>query len=140
MSFDNEPTWKPRSQPQRRAQRRAPKAPAELAAAGAELWRNVRRDFDLRPDEIEYLLNACRTLDELKRIEQQLANEAIFSKGSRGQRVANPLLGEARAHRREFTAQMKALGLRDAADPDAALHSLSSSGGRQLALARWNRA
>lgn len=116
-----------------------PEPPKTLGPAGRALWIDIRRDWDLRPDEERMLLAACSTADELARMEEALASADPVVSGSKGQDRAHPLIAEVRAHRLALRAFLDSLGITDAqasAGDDAAERSHA---GRQLARQRWSR-
>lgn len=88
-----------------------PRTPTGLEAAGKKLWTEVAGPFELRPDELRVLEAACRSADELARIEAALKGAPVVSLGSMGQEVAHPLLNQALAHRRVLAALIKQLAL-----------------------------
>jgi hypothetical protein len=117
----------------------APPTPDGLADAGATLYRAVRREWQLRPDEHALLIEACRTIDELEAIERALRKASPVVTGSRGQARAHPLLSAAREHRLALRLLLASLGIEDAeADAGRARGDASarSSAGRKLALIR----
>ena len=67
--------------------------------------------FELRPDELRVLEAACRSSDELARIDEALKEAPVVVRGSQGQDVAHPLLSQALAHRRVLAALIKQLAL-----------------------------
>src|SRR5712692_10376283 len=69
-------------------------------ATGKALWHSFADVLDLDPAETEALRQACHTADELQRIEYLLSQTNPLVKGSRNQPRVNPLLAEARDHRR----------------------------------------
>ena len=114
-----------------------PTPPIALGDDGLRLWNGVRAQYEFRPDELELLLAACRTLDEVARLEEALATADVLVTGSRGQVRSNPLVSEVRAHRLALRALLSTLGIPDleeGADPMA-----RSDAGRQLAAQRWGR-
>lgn len=113
-----------------------PEPPEELGEAGARLWRDVRRDWRLRPDEDRLLLAACRTMDELGRMEAALAAADPVVAGSKGQTRAHPLIAEVRAHRLALKALLAGLGIEDAVGGEE-LGAARSDAGRKLAQQRW---
>src|SRR5215217_4265082 len=76
------------------------KPPTGLKAPGRRLWDAVVGPYILTPAEMLILREACRTADELDRLEKALRelNDLVVS-GSTGQPRAHPLLEEVRAHR-----------------------------------------
>lgn len=74
----------------------APEGPRE---AGRELWASVADSFELQPHELEALAAACRTADELARLEEALKDAPPTVEGSTGQTRVHPLFAEVRAHR-----------------------------------------
>jgi hypothetical protein len=74
--------------------------PKEFEATGAALWHSFADLLDLDPAETEALRQACHTADELSRIQFLLGKTNPLVQGSMGQPRINPLLAEARNHRR----------------------------------------
>ena len=105
------------------------------------LWRAVRGEWTLRPDEEVLLVAACRTVDELTKFEAALAEAEPVVAGSRGQTRAHPLVSAVREHRRVLRELPGSLGLAEAdalageGRPDLA----RSHAGRQLVRQRWNK-
>ena len=110
-----------------------------LDDAGRGLWKAVRAEWQLRPDEEALLRAACRTLDELGSLEAALVDASPTVTGSRGQLRPHPLLSTTREHRRLLRELLGSLGLAEAdADAGEARPSLARShAGRQLARQRW---
>jgi hypothetical protein len=79
----------------------------EFDGAGAALWHSFADVLDMNAAETEALRQACFTADELARIHLLLSKTNPLIKGSMGQPRINPLLAEARHHRRIL---FKALG------------------------------
>jgi hypothetical protein len=76
------------------------KPPTGLKAPGRQLWAAVATKYVLTPAELEMLGQACRTADELDRLERALRQLAELTvRGSTGQPKAHPLLEEVRRHR-----------------------------------------
>jgi hypothetical protein len=76
------------------------KPPTGLKASGKRLWLSVADRYVLTAAELEMLSQACRTADELDRLERavrQLTELTVH--GSTGQPKAHPLLEEVRRHR-----------------------------------------
>jgi hypothetical protein len=118
-----------------------PSAPSGLSDAGARLWLNVQARWQLRPDEETILREACRTVDELSRLEAAMDDTSPTVPGSRGQVRAHPLVRELREHRLALRQLLGGLGLSeaDAAAGVASEGQLRSNAGRQLARKRWSR-
>jgi hypothetical protein len=92
--------------------------PADLEEAGLALWGQVVSDFDLGPDEIGALIEACRTADELADLREAMRGQPMTVLGSTGQPVAHPLLAELRRHRDTLARLLERLNL-PAGDEDA---------------------
>src|SRR5512133_3494015 len=76
------------------------KPPTGLRTAGKRLWAAVIESFVLNLGELSMLEQACRTADELDRLEKAVrALPELTTTGSTGQLKPHPLLAEARAHR-----------------------------------------
>lgn len=79
-------------------------------------------------------------LDEIAAMADAIREDGPVVKGSRGQKVANPLITEARQHRIAMLRIFTALGLDQAVpeevviDPDA---QAASNRGRRAAAERW---
>lgn len=110
-------------------------APPGLGRAGRRLWKQVVDVYEMRHDEAEALAAACRTLDELDRLEAELAAGPVVVKGSMGQPVANPLYAAVREHRRALAGLLAGVGLSEADTPGLS----RSAAGRALARQRWDR-
>src|SRR5215213_11826086 len=76
------------------------KAPTGLRAPGKLLWAAVIDKYVLTAAEVEMLGQACRTTDELDRLEKAVrVLPELTTRGSTGQLKPHPLLAEVRAHR-----------------------------------------
>lgn len=85
-------------------------APA-YKAAGKRLHDAVTAGYVLDPAELALLHQAARTVDDLARIEAELVSAPLTVEGSMGQPVPNPLMSEARQHRRVLEALLRSLAL-----------------------------
>lgn len=86
-------------------------APDGLLEAGQALWDRVTVDYELAPDELALLLQACRTVDELDAMSAALAAGSVTVKGSTGQPKVSGLFAEARAHRLVLAKLLQQLAL-----------------------------
>lgn len=110
-------------------------APARLGAKARKLWKGLTDTFELRPDELRILEDACREVDLIERLETSMVKADLVVTGSMGQPVANPMLQELRLHRSVLRTLLRAL---DLPEEEGADQSRSSSG-RSLAMVRWGR-
>lgn len=115
-----------------------PPSPKGLSKAGAALWGDVTKVYELRPDEVRVLEDACRERDLIARLEEQLAQAELLVKGSMGQVVINPLVSELRQHRTTFAALIRQLKLPDEGEGSEQGGALSAKN-RAAAQARWAR-
>src|SRR5215203_3420119 len=115
-----------------------PKPPPGLRAPARRLWAAVVGRYVLTPAELAMLSEACRTSDELDRLERAVrALPALTTTGSAGQVKAHPLLAEVRAHRQLLERLAGALNLPDM-DQEVGLRA-GSRRARAAAVARWQR-
>lgn len=115
------------------------KTPASLSKSGAALWRSVASRYELRPDELSVLEQACSTADMIAELEAARveAGLPLMTKGSMGQEVIHPFIGELRAQRAQLARLMARLKLPD--DSSGAGGGDVSSSARHAAAARWSR-
>lgn len=100
-----------------------------------ELWAATADAYEMSAHERLILKGACIALDKIDAIQDELIDAPLLSKGSMGQDVANPLLGELRQTQAAFDRAMKQLALPDADGVDAG--ESRSSSARAAAAARW---
>ena len=113
-----------------------PKPPSGLRAPARRLWAAVVDKYVLTPAELAMLVEACRTSDELDRLEREVrALPELTTTGSAGQVKAHPLLGEVRSHRLLLERLSAALNLPDD-DQEVGLRG-SSRHARTAAFGRW---
>ena len=117
-----------------------PRAPRGLAKAGKELWRSVHQTFDFEdePHLLAILEQACRTRDEIDRLEAAMEGQPYTVLGSAKQVQVHPLVSEARFQRKALAELLSRIGLPDNSDPDDP-QARCSVAGRKAARARWNR-
>ena len=115
--------------------------PSDLGEAGRQFWDGVTAVVDLVEfGEAERLAEACRTLDELARINEAMRDAPLVVAGSAGQDRGNPLLAELRAHRRSFREQVASLKLPSPDEEEQAKRSEATSrAARRAVRARWDR-
>ena len=92
---------------------RKPRTPSGLALAGKRLWSDISGEYELRGDELRVLEMACRTADDLAKVDAAIITAPVVTTGSMGQDVVNPLFATALAHRRQLAALVKQLNLPD---------------------------
>lgn len=101
--------------------------------AGAALWSRITGKYELRVDELDTLEDACRIadmIDSLTDVWDGLGRPTI-TKGSMGQEVIHPLVGEIRTQRAAKNALWRQLKLPDdEAAPAANQH-------RAAATSKW---
>lgn len=121
---------------------KSPPTPRNLGEAGAELWRQIATDgnYELRPDELRVLEDACREADLIDAIEAQLSADIAAGcftvKGSMGQPVVNPLISEQRQHRSTLAGLLGKLKL---PDEDSDVSAPRSTQARSAAQSRWGK-
>lgn len=115
--------------------RPTPVEPADLREPGRAMWAEVTDVFDLGPDELGSLREACRTVDELDDLRTALEGQPMTVPGSTGQLVAHPLLAEVRRHREVLAKLLERLNL-PAGDEDAGSTSAQRRAQR-AATQRW---
>ena len=105
------------------------------SADARELWSESMAAYSLSAHERLILKGACMALDKIDAIQVELDGADLMSKGSMGQDVANPLLGELRQQQAAFDRAMKQLALPDVDGVDAGGERSASA--RAAAAARW---
>ena len=73
-------------------------APDGLSKAGEALWDSIAGKYELRPDEQATLLGAARAADMIAALREAWddAGRPMLTRGSMGQDVIHPLIGELR--------------------------------------------
>jgi hypothetical protein len=117
-----------------------PAPPGRLESHGFALWLEMNVECELRPDEGRLLFEACRTLDEVGRMEVALSGVDMVVAGSKGQDRPHPLIGEVRAHRLALKSLLGSIGITDdLLGGEGGGDSERSAAGRNLARKRWDR-
>lgn len=111
------------------------KPPSKLGAPGLGLWVSVVEKYDLRPDELRVLEHAAREQSLIAKMQTALDKAPMTVKGSTGQPVVHPLVGEIRQHRSTLGRLLGQLKLPD----EAAGKDSRSAKNRDAANARWRR-
>ena len=94
-----------------RGQRARSSLKSRFGARGGEFWRGVSAEFDLSRDEVELLVEVCRSLDLLDDLRSVLDRDGPMSIGSQGQPVAHPALAHINAAKMTLGRLLKQLGL-----------------------------
>ncbi len=111
--------------------------PQDLHACGIALWDEVSEAYELRQDEQRILEHACRTVDDLERLQHALHDSDIVVVGSTGQPRSSPLIAEIRGHRQLLSRLVQQLDLPDLEAPTQ--RSALSQRKAAAANARWDR-
>lgn len=127
-----------------------PPPPAELVPAepgepeaGYELWQSIRAvGYDLRPDELNLLLNACHEQTLIAALQKQ-SSEVVRSgdyyvTGSQGQLVINPIFAEIARHRGLLASLLRQMKLpdEDSGEDEGSQETISEKASR-AANTRW---
>lgn len=115
-----------------------PKVPAGLNARGRKFWRDTLAEFELGPSEVALLTEACRVMDRLDALDEDIRARGISAKGSQGQDVLNPSVSEARQQEVVLHRLLSALDIPDD-EGQAALQAATSTRARTAANARWSK-
>ena len=107
--------------------------PSELGERGSALWDDVTTQYDLRPDEMAILADACHESDIIEKLKAEFASRELITRGSMGQDVAAPHVSEIRQHRTTLATLLTKLRL-----PDESGGAEKSAAGRALVNQRWH--
>lgn len=111
--------------------------PSGLLKGSAKLWADITTKYVMRSDELRILEDACREMDLVDRMQDELTDAPMTTIGSQGQNVPNPLLSEIRQHRAMVKTLIASLKLPDDGAGDSA--GAISSQARAAANARWSK-
>ena len=117
---------------------RKPPAPPGPGKSGATLWRSIVAGYELRPDELRLLADACRTADLVDSMQTTLTADSLMTTGSMGQDRPHPLLTEVRGHRALLATLLKQLQLPDDPVRAAGGPSATTIRAQTAARARWD--
>jgi len=111
-----------------------PKPSSPLDAAGNALWADMVEKYDLRLDELAVLEAACKTADMIATLDKEWAalGKPFLTRGSMGQDVIHPLIGERRAQQSALASLLRQLKL-----PDDATAGVAVNPARAAADSRW---
>jgi hypothetical protein len=113
--------------------------PSGLKVSGKRLWLSVVGKYVLTAAESEMLAQACRTTDELDRLERAVrVLPDLTTTGSTGQLKPHPLLAEVRAHRLLLERLTTALALPDE-DEESGMRP-GQKHAQKAARGRWKEA
>ena len=110
------------------------KPPASLSTAGRALWGDVVAKYDLRVDELAVLESACKTADMIATLDKEwdALGKPFLTRGSMGQDVIHPLIGERRAQQSQLAKLLGQLKL-----PDDSSGAAAPNQQRDAAQSRW---
>ena len=114
-------------------------APTGLGPKARKFWRETVGSYELSPAEALLLEGACREIDIIERLQDELKGANLVVAGSMGQDTAHPLLTEVRMHRAAFGSIVKQLALPELED-EKKQSSPRSRQAQNAANARWGRA
>lgn len=113
-------------------------APEGLGDEGLAVWESIARTYELRPDELVTLEDVCTISDMIAELEGDVewvaAGKPKTTKGSMGQLVIHPIVGEVRTQRMARNALWRQLKLPEV-DPAGA--EGGSNQQRDAAASRW---
>lgn len=116
---------------------KAPKPLRQLGIEGSALWDSIVPTYELRPDEVRILNDACCEADIIARLEWELVDADLMVKGSQGQLVASPLVSEVRQHRATLATLLGKLKIPDSPAGHARKRAVVSQNAVKAARARW---
>lgn len=108
--------------------------PTRLGPKSRKIWHSVVDDYDLSAAEARVLEDACREVDLIERMELEQRDAPLTARGSMGQPVPAPLIGELRQHRATLARLLAQLGLDSGG---ASAQDSASQSARDLARKRW---
>jgi phage terminase small subunit len=113
-----------------------PRAPRGLGPDGRKFWRSVTSEYLLSPAELGILARACRCLDRLSAMDDELAAAgSMITAGSTGQEKPHPLLASLDQAERTLDVLIRALAL---PLPDEKQGKRRSPSAAMAARVRWD--
>lgn len=109
--------------------------PEVLGLRGSALWMDLQRDYEWDPQEVELLLETCRTLDVIDKLAESVATDGVMVRGSQGQPVMNGAVAELRQQQSAFARLVGQLNLVDA--ELGQVISARAVASRSAAQAKW---
>ena len=118
-----------------------PDTPPVLGTEALRLWGEVNAVYQLRPDERRLLEDACREIDLIEQMQSALPKDKreLTTRGSMGQAVSHPLIGELRQHRMTLAGLLKQIKLTDVEPSKNRDATETETAAREAAHTRWGR-
>lgn len=114
-----------------------PQPPRSLGDRGRALWDSIVPAYELRPDELVILADACREADLIERLHDELSVSELVTRGSMGQEVASPFVSEIRQHRTVLAGLLAKLKIPDTPAGAARKKAAVSEAARAAVRQRW---
>ena len=115
-------------------------APEGLGDIGLHIWTAIASTYELRPDELVTLEDICLTSDMIEELNSDVewveAGRPKTTKGSMGQLVIHPIVGEIRTQRMARNALWRQLKLPEV---DAPAVGAESNQHRDAASTKWSQ-
>lgn len=116
----------------------APRPPRSLKSRGRALWKDLTGTFEFDSQELDLLLEICRTLDTIEALSGAIEADGLMITGSQGQLVLNSAVAELRQQQASYARLVTMLNL-DAAASGASVVQVTTLKARAAANARWSR-
>ena len=125
-----------------------PDCPENITGRGEEFWYSCHnKGYIMRPDELALLRDCAFEVMVIETLEEQASNVMetgdLYSMGSQGQPVVNPIFSEISSKKRLLAAMLKQLHLPDdeiEGEDSAVRDGDRAAAGRSLASHRWKPA
>ena len=109
--------------------------PVILRTRGKALWIELQEKFEFDPQDVQLLLETCRTLDVIDSLSQSMDTDGVMIVGSQGQMVLNSAVAELRQQQAAFARLVGHLNLLDVELGQAI--SARSRAAKTAGQARW---